>query len=150
MGQDVYEELEREIALFLRRARAISKDFARAVHPELEADAYGLLIRIADDGGARGTDLADYYGIGKPTVSRQVRLLEELGLVERRPDPSDARAAFFCLTSEGEQRMERMRTARRERFQQMLREWDSGDAEQLARLLARLNVLFKTPLVDGP
>jgi DNA-binding MarR family transcriptional regulator len=148
MSEVVYDELEREIALFLRRARAVSKDFAHGVHPELEADAYGLLIRIADDGGARGTDLAEYYGIGKPTVSRQVRLLEELGLVERRPDPSDARAAFFCLTAEGERRMTSMRQARRERFQQMLREWDDGDAEQLARLLAMLNVLFKTPLVD--
>lgn len=140
----IYGGLEREIALLLRRARAVSKDFAQGVHPDLEADAYGLLIRIADSGGARGTDLAEYFGIGKPTVSRQVRLLEDLGLIGRKADPADARASFFVLTPEGETRLTRMRTDRRDRFRALMQSWEPGEAEQLSGLLGKLNELFQT------
>lgn len=141
--EEVYVTLEREVAVFMRRARAVGKDLAHEVHPDLEADAYGLLIRIATAEGARGTDLADYFGIGKPTVSRQVRMLEDLGLVERRSDPGDARAALFVLTEEGASRVARMRAARRARFRELLEPWSSEEASQLAVLLGRLNAIFE-------
>ena len=36
--------LERELAVFLRRARATSGEMSREVHPDMEAAAYGLLV----------------------------------------------------------------------------------------------------------
>lgn len=85
--------LERELAVFLRRARASSGEMAREVHPELEAAAYGLLVRLESAGRQRATDLAAYFGVGKATMSRQLRALEALGLVAREPDPADGRAS---------------------------------------------------------
>ena len=38
-------------------------------------------------------------------ISRQVRQLEDLGLVETRTDPADGRARILVLTEEGTRRM---------------------------------------------
>ena len=72
--------LERELTVFLRRARANQGEMAREVHPDLESAAYGLLVRLDECGRQRATSLAAYIGVGKATMSRQLRALEELGL----------------------------------------------------------------------
>ncbi|NDZ88376.1 MarR family transcriptional regulator, partial [Streptomyces sp. SID10115] len=88
-GEDrEFLSLERELSLLLRRARASSGEMARQVHPDLEPAAYGLLVCLDDSGPQRATDLAAFIGVGKATMSRQLRALEELGLVAREPDPA--------------------------------------------------------------
>ncbi|WP_405998536.1 MarR family winged helix-turn-helix transcriptional regulator [Streptomyces sp. NBC_00829] len=131
--------LERELAVFLRRARASSGEMAREVHPELEPAAYGLLVRLEEAGQQRATELAGYFGVGKATMSRQLRALEELGLVTREPDPADGRASLVRLTEEGRGRFRRVRDARRDRYVRKLADWDRGEVAELARLLQQLN-----------
>ncbi|WP_443080573.1 MarR family winged helix-turn-helix transcriptional regulator [Streptomyces sp. PTD5-9] len=131
--------LERELAVFLRRARANSGEMAREVHPELEPAAYGLLVRLESAGRQRATDLAAYFGVGKATVSRQLRALEGLGLVAREPDPDDGRASLVHLTDEGLDRYRSVRDARRERYVRKLADWDRDEVAELARLLHHLN-----------
>ncbi|MGW2086068.1 MarR family winged helix-turn-helix transcriptional regulator [Streptomyces sp. NPDC001880] len=131
--------LERELAVFLRRARANSGEMAREVHPELEAAAYGLLVRLESAGRQRATDLAAYFGVGKATMSRQLRALEDLGLVAREPDPADGRAFLVHLTAEGLDRYRSVRDARRERYVRKLDDWDRAEVAELARLLHHLN-----------
>ncbi|WP_242580538.1 MarR family transcriptional regulator [Streptomyces sp. MST-110588] len=131
--------LERELAVFLRRARASSGELARAVHPDLESAAYGLLMRLADAGQQRATDLAGYFGVGKATMSRQLRALEDLGLVAREPDPADGRAVLVRLTDEGRARFTRVRDGRRAQYARRLAAWDRKEVAELARLLHRLN-----------
>lgn len=133
------EQLERELAVLLRRSRAISRDTALSVHPDLEPEAYSLLVRLDDLGEARPSDLATFFGIGKPTLSRQVQLLERLGLVDRAADPRDGRAVRLTLSENGRERVRAARTARRERLHERLREWDEAEMLRLAELLARLN-----------
>ena len=81
--------LERELTVLFRRARANQGEMAREVHPDLESAAYGLLVRLEECGRQRATELAAYIGVGKATMSRQLRALEELGLVAREPDPAE-------------------------------------------------------------
>ncbi|MFG3657608.1 MarR family winged helix-turn-helix transcriptional regulator [Streptomyces sp. NPDC047706] len=132
-------ELERELTVFLRRARANQGEMAREVHPDLESAAYGLLVRLDECGRQRATDLAAYIGIGKATMSRQLRALEELGLVAREPDPADGRAWLVHLTEEGRTRVQRVREARRARYVSKLDHWDRREVAELARLLHQLN-----------
>jgi DNA-binding MarR family transcriptional regulator len=135
----VTDALERELTVLFRRARAASGDLARAVHPDLEAAAYGLLVRLSEAEPERATDLAAYFGVGKATMSRQLRALEELGLVERESDPADGRAYLMRMTEEGRERFSRVRVARRERYLRQLDAWEPAEVAQLARLLHRLN-----------
>lgn len=131
--------LERELAVFMRRARASSGEMAREVHPELEPAAYGLFVRLEDAGRQRATELAAYFGVGKATMSRQLRVLEDLGLVTREPDPADGRASLVRLTDEGLARFRQVRDARRERYVNKLADWDQAEIAELARLLHQLN-----------
>ncbi|MEH0418567.1 MarR family winged helix-turn-helix transcriptional regulator [Streptomyces sp. B21-083] len=132
--------LERELTVFLRRARANSGEMAREVHPDLESSAYGLLVRLDECGRQRATELAAYIGVGKATMSRQLRALEELGLVAREPDPADGRAWLVHLTDEGRARFRTVREARRARYVRELAAWDRVEVAELARLLHQLNL----------
>ena len=131
--------LERELTVFLRRARANSGEMAREVHPDLESAAYGLLARLEESGRMRATDLAAYVGVGKATMSRQLRALEELGLVYREPDPADGRAWLIQLTDLGRARFSSVRDARRARYVREMKNWDRREVAELARLLRQLN-----------
>jgi DNA-binding MarR family transcriptional regulator len=125
--------------VLLRRARGRWAQLAREVHPELDPAAYGLLRRIDDAGTARMTDLSTYFGVGKPTISRQVQLLENLGLVERSADATDGRAQALTLTGEGLRRVRRVREARGAQVRAMLSTWPADDISALAALLRRFN-----------
>ncbi|WP_255954897.1 MarR family winged helix-turn-helix transcriptional regulator [Streptomyces odontomachi] len=131
--------LERELTVFLRRARASSGEMARAVHPDLEPSAYGLLVCLDELGRQRATDLAGYIGVGKATMSRQLRALEALGFVAREPDPADGRAWLIHLTERGGHRLRTVRDARRARYVRELSDWDRTEVAELARLLHQLN-----------
>ncbi|MEV5320704.1 MarR family transcriptional regulator [Streptomyces sp. NPDC052687] len=134
-----YLALERELTVLMRRARAKQGEMARAVHPDLESAAYGLLVRLDECGRQRATELAAYIGVGKATMSRQLRALEDLGLVAREPDPADGRAWLVHLTEEGSRRVQRVREARRARYVSQLAHWDRREVAELARLLRQLN-----------
>src|SRR4051794_32042767 len=63
--------------------------------------AYLTLARLSDLGTARMSELAALLGLDLSTVSRQVRALEELGLVGRTSDPEDRRAYLLEPTESG-------------------------------------------------
>lgn len=61
--------------------------------------------------GSRLTELATQARMTLPAMSELVDDLERLGIVERRPDPSDGRAKLICLTDAGWQAMSTGRQA---------------------------------------
>src|SRR5579872_3273150 len=67
------------------------------------------LSTVERSGPLRLGDLAAAEGIAPSTLTRLVGVLEEAGFVERRPDPSDARASTIAITELGHQTMERLR-----------------------------------------
>jgi DNA-binding MarR family transcriptional regulator len=142
-----YSHLEQELAVLLRRARAYSEDIARELHPELHATSYAMLARLLD-GPSRASELCSYFGVDKSAVSRQLRLLEDLGLVARHPDPADGRAQLLALTAEGRRRLTKARDARRGRMRKQLDRWDESDVAQLGELLARFNESHRQALAD--
>ncbi len=58
--------------------------------------------------GSRLTELAERAQITKQSMGYLVDYLEQQGYLERRPDPTDRRAALVCLTERG---WEEVRTA---------------------------------------
>ncbi|MDN3352112.1 MarR family transcriptional regulator [Actinomadura sp. DC4] len=138
---EAFNALEQELGTFLRRARAMSAEMGREVHPDLDPEAYGLLAGIHDYSWARASELALHFGLGKATVSRQLKVLAELGLIERRPDPGDGRAHVLALTEEGRQRLENARNARQKRWHLVLGTWPIEDVRLMAGMLARFNRL---------
>ncbi len=136
-----YVALEREVALLLRRSRAIQGRLAGQLHQDLDGAAYGLLVLLDDAGPLRASDVVAKLGLDKSTVSRQVASLVDLGLVDRAADPDDGRAQVLSTSPEGHRRLSRLRDARRARWEADLSDWETTDVATLASLLGRLNRL---------
>lgn len=133
------EDLEQELSVLWRRARSGSLRMAREVHPEMEPSAYGLLVLLHQQGPMRLTDLSAAVGVGKPSLSRQVAMLQNLGLVEKHADPVDGRAQPISLTEFGAARLEGTAAARKEHFRRTWSGWEADDLRTLVRLLHKLN-----------
>jgi DNA-binding MarR family transcriptional regulator len=74
---------------------------AAAGHPDIR-EGYGCVFGFIDvDSGSRLTDLAASAGLTKQAVGEAVTELEQLGYVERIPDPQDGRAKIIRLTERG-------------------------------------------------
>jgi DNA-binding MarR family transcriptional regulator len=74
--------------------------------------------RLADN-GTRLTDLAEQAQLTKQSTQFLVDQLEQAGYVERRPDPSDARARLICIAERGRQAQRAARKVERA----IKREW---------------------------
>lgn len=135
--------VEHQISLFWRRARSVSHQLSREVHPDMEPAAYGLLTVIRREGPIRLTELALCIGVGKPSVSRQIAFLESIGLVFKEADPLDGRAQTIRLTPNGEEKMHQVQDARRQVFRERLGEWPVADLQALAEYMAKLNATYE-------
>jgi DNA-binding MarR family transcriptional regulator len=120
-------------------ARATARAGARALDPRLDTTAYPLVSMIGWRGAMRPSELAAALHLDKSTVSRQIDAAARLGLLERVPDPDDARAVTVRLTGQAWGRMEELKKARMERWRSALAEWAPGDITELTRLLGQVN-----------
>ena len=75
-----------------------------AGHGELTR-LHGAVIAHLDEAGTRATELARRSGRHKQIIGRIVDELEELGYVERRPEPTDRRAKLVVPTKRGREVM---------------------------------------------
>ena len=136
------EALEAQLSMLWRRARSNSYKVARRVHPDMEPAAYGLLVILQNEGSMRLTDIAASIGVGKPSVSRQIAMLEQLGLVQKEADPRDGRAQAISLTPDGSRQLMAAQSARKEAFHGLMEDWDVKDITRLGKLIAQLNATY--------
>ena len=99
---------------------------------------FPLLVRIEARGPLGVGELADLCGRDYTTVSRQVAKLEQLGLVVRRANASDARIRETHITAKGRSMTRAIDGAREKTMASLLRDWDRKEIAQLARLLRKL------------
>ncbi|MBS1673653.1 MAG: MarR family transcriptional regulator [Actinobacteria bacterium] len=84
-------EFQGQMNLMFARARTLWKESAARVHPELHPLGYKLLSFVARAGSTTAHQLAESFEVDKSVVSRQVRMLEDLGLLRSQPDERDGR-----------------------------------------------------------
>ncbi len=141
-----FGDLEFELSRLARRSRSNQARIAAEVHPDLDVSGYVVLVTVRDQYQAgtavRASDIGEILGLHKSTMSRNLAALESLGLVERTPDPEDARARGVRLTEAGEQALTRTLEGRRALLRERLSDWPDGDIGGLAGLLRRYNDSF--------
>lgn len=135
---DVLRALELELMALIRRSRATTRDLSRMVHPRMDPTAYPLVATLALGPPRRVSELATLLSLDKSTVSRQIDAVSRLGLVERLPDPDDARARLVSLTESGQAIVTEQLAQRRTKMREIMRTWDIEDIAELARLLRKL------------
>ena len=106
--------------------------------PPLTATQRLALFELVDQGPLRLNDLAARMGASAPTASRAVDALDDLGLVDRKPDPDDRRALQLDLTPEGRRSVEERKARVLEAFRPAVATLPGAERERLAVLLARL------------
>ncbi|MDT5182127.1 MAG: hypothetical protein QOI29_285 [Mycobacterium sp.] len=100
-----------------------------------------LLSTIEDQGEARISDLASLDHCSQPTMTTQVRRLEDAGFVSRTVDPGDARAVLIRITQKGVDTLRQVRVDRGAAIDPYLERLDGADREALGdavRVLRRL------------
>src|SRR5580658_1574464 len=83
------------IGLLVRRVRAA------AASQELSLTEAAVMARLAKDGPATTADLARAEGMKPQSMGTTVAALEEMGMVERKPHPTDGRQVHIALTAKG-------------------------------------------------
>src|ERR1700747_3812441 len=81
-------------------AARLNRYSTQRIQMQLPAAQARLLSTIDAQGEARICDLAAVDHCSQPTMTTQVRRLEDAGLVTRNVDPCDARAARTRITPE--------------------------------------------------
>jgi DNA-binding MarR family transcriptional regulator len=128
-------QLERRVARLTQLLRANSRSGSGVA---------GLLAlrRLEDEGPLRITDLAAAELVAQPTMTGIVRRLEQDGLVQRTPDPLDARAARIALTDAGQAELAAVRSTRAAVLQERLDRLDDDGRAALAAALDPLDELL--------
>ncbi len=112
----------------------------RSRHPEDEVDpsSFPLAKQLMCHDAMRVSDLATRLGLDASTVSRQIKQLEDKGMVERTTDPADGRASLVQISASGEEIMLSAFRRRYERIRAALAPWTESDRHKLQVLLTRL------------
>jgi len=100
-----------------------------------------LLSTINDQGPTRISDLAALDHCSQPTMTMQVRRLEDAGYVTRTADPADARAVLIEITPTGSETLRQARADRAAVVDPHIAALDEQDRQTLAagiRVLQRL------------
>lgn len=112
----------------------------RTRHPEDQVDpsTFPLAKQLMHHDALRVSDLAAAVELDTSTVSRQIKQLEDRGVVERASDPADGRASLVRLTDRGRECMHAAFRRRVERIKASLEPWSDDDRATLQHLLVRL------------
>jgi DNA-binding MarR family transcriptional regulator len=128
-----------EIAARLRLA--VVRTSRRLRQDAYEAEGKGVLsptltaalATVARHGPLTPSELAERERIRRPTVTRIVSSLVELGLVTRTPDPTDGRGCLVAPTTEGRALLKRLRTRKNAYLAKRMRNLDPEEVATLER-----------------
>ena len=104
-----------------------------------------LLATIEAHGEARIGDLAAVDHCSQPTMTTQVRRLEDAGLVARTVDPGDARAVRIRITGEGIRTLNAVRADRAAAIEPQLALLEPEDRQVLTEAVEVLRRLLENP-----
>ena len=103
-----------------------------------QTSVLGTVIRL---GPMRISELAEVEGVNPTMLSRIVAKLEDGGLLHRRQDPADGRAALVEITDEGRAVGLRLRTERTRLLTERLTSMPGTHADDLLAALPALEAL---------
>lgn len=128
-------EFCQSVGRLVRKARSV------AVSDEMSWTETAVLRRLAVDGAATTAELARAQGMKPQSMRTIVAELERLGMVVRRPHPTDGRQVNLELTKKGEAAQKVARDAKRTWVAEAIAKLPSEEQETLfaaGRIIERL------------
>src|SRR5580704_774166 len=90
-------ELALALGLLMRRLRSAAPSESN----DLSWTQKAVMVRLDTEGPATTAELARAEGVKPQSMGAIVAVLEEMGIVERRPHPTDGRQVNIALTAKG-------------------------------------------------
>ena len=113
------------VGLFVRRARVA------AASQGLSLTEASVMSRLAREGPATTAELARAEGMRPQSMGTTVAALEEMGMVERKPHPTDGRQVDIVLTAKGAAARKSMKDAKRTWLAQAMEQLNEREKETL-------------------
>jgi DNA-binding MarR family transcriptional regulator len=144
-GDPVLERIHEFTSLVIASTRSSRQRerLQRALGLSLSETNLGALRLVQRHGPIAVSEVARRLEVDLSNASRQLRALEDQGLVARRVDPADRRVARFVVTAAGRRVLDRVRAVALNDYAVALDDWSPRDRQQLAALLDR----FRTALL---
>ena len=141
-------QLQQSLTRLLRWASRASvvRELAGPSAAGLSPTDLWLLDGIGRHGPVRASDIAAWQGVDKSTITAQVRRLTDRGLVEREPDPVDARAVLVRLSAAGRGLHDQVSQQGARVLADLLADWTPADRAAFAAYMSR----FAAELGPGP
>lgn len=131
----------------LLASRQAASALVQVAGVDVSQQGVALLRVLRREGRLPAAVLAAAAGMDLGAVSRQVRHLEDAGLVTRAADPADGRVTLVDLTDAGGTVAERLHAISARHLEQALAGWSPAERRALGRSLQRLvDDLRVTPL----
>lgn len=123
--------------LRLNASRKVHAHRGDAAHVQISPPAWALLSRIVDDGPTSLGSLAEVTHMDPAATGRQIRQLEDDGLVVRRTSDEDGRVTLVTATDAGREVSRRIKAVGQQHLRDALADWSEVDRARLAELLGR-------------
>lgn len=118
-------EFIQAVGLFVRRVRAA------AASQGLSLTEASVMSRLAREGPATTAELARAEGMRPQSMGTTVAALEEMGMVERKPHPTDGRQVNIALTAKGIVARKSAKDAKRTWLAQAMEQLNERERETL-------------------
>lgn len=130
-------------------SRRVHTGMAAAAGVALSQQALQVLRALGGHGSQAVSDVARSARMDTGAVSRQLRVLEEAGLVRRRTSPAHGSIVLVEATPDGQRINRRYERVRFGHLDRALEGWTPEERTELGRLLVRLvDDLQSTPYLD--
>jgi DNA-binding MarR family transcriptional regulator len=122
-----------------RTSRRLRQEAGTGLSPSLNS----ALATIDTHGPLTPSELATRERVQRPTATRLVARLEELGVLQRAADPTDRRSSLLSVTPEGHALMEQMRGRKTAYLARRIEKLDSDERATLDRAAGLLERLLE-------
>jgi DNA-binding MarR family transcriptional regulator len=116
----------------VRTARRMRQEAAGG-GTELTPTGASALATVERHGPLTPSELAEIERVKRPTATRTLRVLEEAGLLDRAPDPTDGRSCLVSVNAAGRERLRRLRGRKNAYLARRMRDLPDHDVETLER-----------------
>jgi DNA-binding MarR family transcriptional regulator len=126
------EDIQRAVSVVVRTVRspALARTVEQRVGTAVDGPQPGILPYISRAQPVRVSDLAQMMRVEIPTVSRQLKILSERGLIARTPHPDDGRSSLVSFTPKGRATFDRLFEGWLDTLDEVVGDW--ADAEVVA------------------
>ena len=117
-----------------RTARRLRQEAGADLSPSLSS----ALAVIDRHGPMTPSELAAHERVQRPTATRVLARLEEMGLIERAVDPADRRSSLISASADGRTLLRRLRSRKNQYLARRLAALDADEVATLDRAAAIL------------